>query len=273
VGGAERFGLVAAGGVTRSLASRLPALMARLGPVKGVSFSTARRMTASLRAGQAVANYAALADCQAIWIEVPEVELESTVRDLEAQTPIHRTVVVICGSERESTAFEVLRARSGRVATLNEAGAGMRGVYVAEGHAEAVRLIRRLVESDRQRLLELRTGSKAAYLAGVHMATELLRPWVAAAIGCLQSAGIPRPEAAALAGELAARATRSHARLGEKPWGGATEAELRRLIESRVMELRARDQRGAELYSEGLRLTLAYFGKGKARPRAVGQHA
>lgn len=271
--GAERFGFVSAGGLTRSLVARLPSLLARLGPVKGVSFAAARRITAALRAGEAVATYAALGPCAAIWVEAPEAELEWVVRDLAAQTSIQRTRVVVCGAERGSASFEPLLARGARVATLNAAGEGMRGLLVAEGHPDAVRLIRRLALADRQRVIELRAQAKAAYFAGVHLATDLLRPWIAAAIASLQAAGVARPEAAALASELAARSVRSHARIGEKPWGAAAEAELARVLGSRVAELSACDARSAALYAEGLRLTLAYFGRSRARSRAAGQHA
>lgn len=230
-------------------------------------------MATALRAGFAVANYAALEPCRAIWISVPEAELDYTVRDLAAQTPLHRTMIVICGSERESGCFGVLREHGARVLTLNEVGQSRQRLFVGEGNAGTLRMVRKVLEADGRRMVEVRTGAKAAYLAGVHMATELLRPWTVAAIGCLQSAGMARPEAAAIVEHLAERAVRSHSRVGEKPWGETAEAELRRVLETRAEELYAREPREAQLYAAGVRLTLDYFGSQRARRKAAGQHA
>ena len=54
-------GLVGAGGVGRSFLARMPALLERLGPVKGTSLRVSRRIANGLKTGTGVRDYTALA--------------------------------------------------------------------------------------------------------------------------------------------------------------------------------------------------------------------
>jgi len=82
--GRLRMGIIGAGGVNRSFLARMPVLLTRVGPIKAASFRVARRIANTLRAGEAVMNYAALASCDLIWIAVPDAGLERIARDLAA---------------------------------------------------------------------------------------------------------------------------------------------------------------------------------------------
>lgn len=264
------MGLIGAGSASQVFTARMPQLYARLGPVKGFSFSAARKLVKSLRAGFAVPNYQALEGCRAIWICVPDARIDVVVRDLAAQTAIHKTVVVVCESERDSASFDLLRSRGARVATLNCLGEGRKLSLVAEGHREALRLLRGMVE-DKRALIELHAGAKAGYLAGVHLITVLLRPWVASALACLQKAGVPRPMAVDLIEPLAIRTLHTQLRSGSKALGSVVEAELQHALEQTVSQLRPLVSREADLYAEGLRLALQYLHRDSKR--AVSQHA
>jgi hypothetical protein len=248
----------------------MPSLHARLGPVKGVTFPAARRLVVALRAGTAVPHYSALEFCAAIWISVPEEALDGIICDLAAQTPLHKTVIVVCGSQRGSTSFDLLRAGGARIATLNLLDPSWQSAFVAEGHRDAVRLVRKLLSEDRRRVFELRAGMKDAFLAGVHMLTELLRPWTAAAVDCLAASGLPRPDAMSLAETLSMRAVRAYTKAGAQPWSAPTKEDLRRALDQRVDRLRADSPRQAQLYAEGLRLALEYF---ERRPHTATLHA
>ena len=81
-------GLVMAGGVNHSFVSRMPVLLRDLGPVKGASLRVARRIVNTMRAGFAVADYAALEPCGLIWLAVPDAMLDKVAKDLAAQTPL-----------------------------------------------------------------------------------------------------------------------------------------------------------------------------------------
>ena len=92
----QPMGLVVAGSVSRSVLARLPALLARLGPVKASSFQMSRRVARSLKAGYAISDYSALEPCSLIWIAVPESTVDRVVLDLAAQTPLRGTMIVLC---------------------------------------------------------------------------------------------------------------------------------------------------------------------------------
>lgn len=251
-------------------AARMPSLYARLGPVKGISFPAARRLVKTLRAGFAVPNYAALEGCPAIWICVPDSQLDGMARDLAAQVAMHKTALIVCESERESASFELLRSRGARIASVNSVGEGRKARFVAEGHREALRLLRGMV-ADKRALIELHTGAKAGYLAGIHLATVLLRPWAASAMACLQKAGIPRQAAVELIEPMAIRTLHAQLRSGPKGLSSAVEQELRRSLEQTVAQLRPALPKDAELYAEGLRLALQYLHRDSKR--AAGHHA
>ena len=100
----QGIGLVCTGAVTRSFLARMPAVLARLGPVKASSFRVGRQISHSLRAGQAASHYSALETCPMVWFSVLDSSLDRALRDFAAQTPIHKTMVVLCDSVRESGA-------------------------------------------------------------------------------------------------------------------------------------------------------------------------
>jgi hypothetical protein len=264
------MGLVGAGGVSRSFLARMPSLNAQLGPIKGVSFAAARRLEIALRAGRAVPNYAALEFCSLVWIHVPENTLDATVRDFAEQTAMHRTILVICETQRDSTSFEVLRHRGARIATLNTVDESWKTPFVAEGHPEAMRAIRKTLTHEKRRLIELRPGTKHRFLAAMHMMSELLRPFTAAALACMQSAGVDLSPASELIEVAALRTLRASLKSGTKPMSAVGRQELAYALVHQVEQLRATAPREAELYAHALRLALEY---GERSHRKAAAHA
>lgn len=256
----------------QSFVAKLPALHARLGPVKGASFPAARRLVLALRGGFAVPYYSALEFCPVIWIAVPEASVDRVARDLAVQTPLKKACVVICNTSRESVSFEQLRAQGARVATLNAVDDSWQTSFMAEGHREALNHIRRILDKDKRRCTELGPGAKTAYLAAVHMVTDLLRPWIAAAFECMLAAGISKSEADAIVDSLAGQALRAHSRAGMKPWPPPALKELRASLK-RAEALSPRHPREARLYAEGIRLALEYFERGRGSRKGSTTHA
>jgi predicted short-subunit dehydrogenase-like oxidoreductase (DUF2520 family) len=258
------MGLVSAGGASQSFLARWPALLAQLGPIKASSFQVARRLANTLHAGYAVSHYSALEFCPLIWIVSPESGLERVIRDLASQTPMHRTMVVLCGVVRDSLPASPLRKRGARIASLNAVETGRDAqpyerLFVGEGDPDALRLMRRLLAADGRKMIEIRPAAKPLYFAGVHLATHLLLPFVSASVEVLRAAGLTRPEATRLAEHLAARAVRAYSRAGRKAWNRSAANTLRRALESDVETVRAADKRWGVLYAEGIRRALAYF--------------
>ena len=253
------MGLIGAGGVNRTFLARMPVLMARMGPVKAASFRVARRIANTLRAGQAVTNYAALAPCDLIWIAVPDTGIDRVSRDLAAATPLAGKIAVLCGSARDSFWPSPLLAGGALVATLNCVEESDERLFVAEGDPDAMRALVRVIAHEHRKLIQLRAASKALYLSGVHLATHLLLPWIAASVESLRDAGLSRVEATRVANALGGRALRAYSKAGPKAWSPTAGDRLRLSIARDLDTIRGVDPRLAALYADGVEQALRYF--------------
>jgi hypothetical protein len=255
----EAWGLLGVGSASRSYLSRMPSVLARLGPVKASSFQVARRLANSLRAGFAVSHYSALEYCPLIWIYEPEHALDRVVRDLTAQMPVHGTMIVICESVRDSLWASTLRAAGARVASLNVVEQSLDKFFVAEGHADTLRALHQLLGEEKRRLIEMPPAAKPLYFAGLHLAKHLPLPAIAASVESLRAAGFPRAHAARLTDALVTRAVASYGKAGKKAWNPGAEAELRGSLELNTETLQELDARLAEVYVAGICTALGYF--------------
>jgi hypothetical protein len=253
------MGLIGAGGVNHTFLARMPVLLSRMGPVKAASFRVARRIANTLRAGEAVTNYAALATCDIIWIAVPDAGLDKVSRDLAAATPLTGKIAVVCGSSRDSFWPGPLLAGGARVATLNCVEESSERLFVAEGDPDAMRALVRIIAAEKRKLILLRAASKALYLSGVHLATYLLLPWIAASVESLRDAGLSRVEATRVANALGGRALRSYAKAGPKAWSPAAADRLRLSVARDLDTIRSVDPRLAALYADGVEQAVRYF--------------
>lgn len=253
------MGLIGAGGVSRTFLARMPVLLSSIGPVKAASFRVARRIANSLRAGDAVMSYDGLAPCDLIWIAVPDSGLDRVSRELAAATPIKGKIAVLCGSSRDSFWPGPLLAGGALVATLNSVEESNERLFVAEGDPAAMRVLRRTIAAEKRKLIELRAASKALYLSGVHLATHLLLPWIAASVESLRDAGFSRVEATHLANVLGSRELRAYAKAGPKAWSPDAANALRQSIARDLDTIRAVDPKLAALYSSGIDQALRYF--------------
>jgi hypothetical protein len=251
-------GLVSAGGIGQSFVARLPRLLAAVGPVKATSFRVARRIVNMLRAGHAVKDYAAFDKCDLIWIVVPEATLEKVIRDLAAYVRAPGKMIVLCGSVRDSYWPGVLRARGARLASLNAIEREPR-TLVAEGHPDVLRELRHLAAAEKSKLIEIRPASKPLFLAGVHLSTNLMLPWIAAAIDSLRMAGFSRADATGVVEALGARALRAYGKAGHKAWRRTAVDGLHHAVESDLETIRSADPHLAALYQTGIEQALGYF--------------
>jgi predicted short-subunit dehydrogenase-like oxidoreductase (DUF2520 family) len=244
-------GLVGAGGVSRSFLARMPALLERLGPVKGVSYQVSRRIANGLRAGFGVRSYRALQECELIWIAVPENMLDSITQQIASEIHLDGKMVVLCGALRDSLWHSPLRTAGARLASLNCVPASEERAFAAEGHPAAMTELRRLLAMDARKLIPIRAASKPLYLSGVYLGEHLLLPWIAGAVESLRAAGFPRADAMRTVQALATRALRAYSKAGDKAWNRAAAEHLRRAIEHDLEAIRLTDPRLALLYSTG----------------------
>ncbi len=253
------MGLIGAGGVNRSFLARMPVLLGRMGPIKGASLRVARRIANTLRAGHAVTNYTALEPCHMIWIAVPDSGLDRVSKEFAAATQLTGKIAVLCGSTRDSFWPSPLLAGGARMVTLNCVEESGERVFVAEGDPAAMKELRRVMGAEKRKLIELRAASKALYLSGVHLATHLLLPWIAASVESLRAAGLSRAEATQVANSLGGRALRAYAKAGPKAWSPSAGDRLRLSISRDLDTIRGADPRLGATYSDGVDLALRYF--------------
>jgi hypothetical protein len=255
----EAWGLIGVGAASRSYLARMPSVLARLGPVKAGSFQVARRLANSLRAGHAVSHYSALEFCPVICVFEPEAALDRVLRDLSSQMPVHRTMIILCECTRDSLSPSPLRTSGARIASLNVVEESQDQLFVAEGHADTLKVLDRLLAAEKRKLIYVPPAAKPLYFAGVHLAKYLLLPAIAASVESLRAAGFPRAQATRVAEALANRAVASYGKAGTKAWNPNVEVDLRRSLEHDAETLRESDPRRAAVYAEGIRTALAYF--------------
>ena len=252
-------GLVGAGGVGQSFLARMPALLERLGPVKGASYQVSCRIANGLRAGFGVRSYEAFQECELIWIAVPEHALDSVTRKLAAEIRLNGKMVVLCDVLRDSLWPSPLRTAGARLASLNCVPASEERTFVAEGPLAVMTELRRLLARDARKLIPLHSASKPLYLSGVYLGGHLLLPWIAGAVESLRAAGFSRAEAVRVAHALGTRALRNYGKAGDKAWNGAASDSLQRAIERNLDAIRLTDPRLALLYSNGAGALQRFF--------------
>lgn len=248
----QSMGLVIAGGLHRLFLSRMPALLGRLGPVKGASFQVARRESNSLRAGYAVEPYSALEMCDLIWIAVSEDALDRVVSEMAAQIPMHKTMIVLCDSVRASTWAQPLIRAGAKMASVNAIDEAREGMLIMEGEPDVLRCLRKLFARERHKVLEIEPMGKATYFAGIDFGTRMLMPWIDASTACFRAAGLTRSQATDLVQDLCARAVRAYVTGGVKTSHAAAPNPA------------LADRHLAELYAEGIRLSPGHFPRRKS---------
>jgi hypothetical protein len=260
-------GLVGAGGVNQSFVARMPALLEQLGPVKGSSLKVSRRIANGLRAGFGIDNYGALEACHLIWICVPEDLLDGLAPQLASSISLAGKTIILCDVLRDSLWPSPLRTAGARLATLNCIPESLERKFVAEGHPLALADLRKLLSRDRRGLIEIRPATKPLYLAGVHLASHLLLPWIAGAAESLRAAGFPRSEAVSAVEALGERTLRAYGKAGDKAWNRAVAEQLHRAVAEDFETLRQTDSRLAALFADGGERMLRYFAKPAQKQR------
>ncbi len=255
------MGLVGVGSASRSFLARMPSALARLGPVKASSYQVARRLANALRAGYAVSHYSALEPCPLIWVFQPEHSLDRVLQDMAAQMPVHRTKIVLCECERDSLNPSPLRTAGARIASLNVVEESQERLFVAEGHADTLAALDRLLAAEKRTMIEIQPAAKPLYFAGIHLAKYLLLPAISSSVESLRAAGFTREQAARVMEALGGRAISSYGKAGRKAWNPRAEAELRRALERDREALQTVDSQRAAIYVEGIRAALRYFGE------------
>ncbi|HYI93693.1 MAG TPA: DUF2520 domain-containing protein [Bryobacteraceae bacterium] len=153
-----------------------------------------------------------------IWvISVPSSELIASLEELQtAGLDWRNQILLIFDTEAESDKAAWFQDNGAFAATFTPIDSE-ESRYIVEGDSEAVRVLRTLVEDPRsRRVIEIKKGAKATYLAGALAATKCVLPYIAEALESFQAAGVGNLEAKAITESLLAGAMRSYFRAGRR---------------------------------------------------------
>ncbi len=233
----------------QSSLARMPTVLATVGPVRSASLRVAQRMANSLRAGRGSGDPSDFQHCGVIWVVVPDAQLDRML----ACVPVDGKPVVVFDSARESTSIGTC------VATVHAVDPAEK-TFAAEGHADALRVLRRVFDGERRKLIEVR--SKALFLAAMNFSSRLVLPAFAAAVESFRAAGFSRAEATRAAEVLAMPALRAYSKAGAKAWSPSAGQELKESLDRDFARICGEDSRLAGLYKASIEQALEYFSKG-----------
>ncbi|MCU1292249.1 MAG: hypothetical protein JWP08_1099 [Bryobacterales bacterium] len=241
-------GLVVEGNSTKSVILRLPRLAEDIGPIKSTATRVARRLSNFLRAGYAVAEYSELIESHLILIRVPDAALERVVEDLcSAELEFESLSVVLCESWVSSQALDPLRKKGAATATIMPVPSSRRRWFIVEGESQPARQLKRLIEKNDGKTLELRSGRKECYFAAELLATALPIPLYAAAQQALRSTGLSGKHLQYLLEEMAEKMFRDFLHASRIKWGGPISDCSTQVSDSHFRLLQSTDPALAEL--------------------------
>ncbi len=244
-------GLIVEGNSTNSTVLRLPRMPEELGPIKSRSLRVARRFSNLLKAGYAVADYEGLQSAGLILLRVPDRAVSRIVEELSRSELSFKNIsLVLCESWLSADVLEPLRARGASVATLLSVPSTGRTWFVVEGQLGAVRQIRRLIELNEARVLELRPGTKRLYFAAVLLTTIVPIPLFLAAQEALRRSGMSGNHLHAVLTEMARSMFRDFSKRTRIAAGGKLTECSEETAKTYLEALRRHDPQLAEILTE-----------------------
>jgi hypothetical protein len=174
-----------------------------------------------LRAGYAVSDYEELQAARLILLHVPDAVVPRIVEELCAADLVWKDLAFALGeSWLMMDALGPLRERGAAVATLICVPTMQSNSFVVEGDAAAVRQVRRFLERNEARALEIRPGTKPLYFAAELFAAALPMPLFAAAQEALRASGISGNTLTTLMDQMAQKMFTDFLKGARAAWGG-----------------------------------------------------
>ena len=246
-------GLIVEGNSTNSTVLRLPKIPEELGPIKSRALRVARRLSNLLKAGYPVANYKGLQTARLILVRVPDSVVPGIVDELcQSELVLKNLSFVLCESWLSTNALEPLRARGASVATLVNVPNSDRKWFVVEGQLAAVRQMRRFIELNEARALELRPGTKQFYFAAMLLATTLPIPLFLAAQKALRGSGVSGHHLRTVLNEMSQNMFKGFSKGARGFWGGPLAECSEETAKAYFEALRRNDPQLADFVTEEL---------------------
>jgi hypothetical protein len=255
-----QFGLFGAGAVKASFVARVPRLADRLGPVSAAHYRLASRMVNALRAGYAVPAPEGLQACSLLLLQVPADHLAEAVALLASADLEWKLRTVLACDSGDSGALEPLRGRGASVGSLASIP-GCPGYYLVEGDVRSTRAAEKLVRLLAARAIHIDRTHLPFFEAGVALSTSLFTPLIAATEEALKAAGMQRPLAGRIAGELFQNGLRAWQRQGRASWSGPLAAGDAAALGRQLHALERAHPQLAGYYLHCAVVILEYLGK------------
>ncbi|MGI8961593.1 MAG: hypothetical protein ACR2IV_17885 [Bryobacteraceae bacterium] len=213
----------------------------------------ARRLSNLLKAGYSIANYEGLQAARLILLRVPDSAVPRIVDELCRSELVFRGLsFVLCESWLSVGVLDPLRVRGASVATLVNVPNSGRKWFVVEGQLAAVRQMRRFLELNEARALELRPGTKHLYFTAVLLATTVPIPLFLAAQKALRSSGVSGNHLRIVLNEMAQGMFKSFSKGARGFWGCPLTECSDETANAHFEALRRNDQQLADLVTEEL---------------------
>ena len=146
-------------------------------------------------------------------------------------------------------ALQALRLRGASAASLLTVPSSHNNWFVVEGDSTATRQMRRFIELNGARALELRTGGTPAYFAAELLATALPMPVLLAAQAALRSSGVSGNNVSILLNEMVQSMFRDIMNGARGTWGGPLAECSEQVAKRHVAALCDSDPQIAEVVS------------------------
>ena len=198
-----QLGLVIEGKAVHSTILNLPKISEELGPIKSGALRVARRLSHMLHAGYAVRDYEELQVARLVLLHVPDCAVSRIVDELcDSDLDFRQLAFVLCESWLTMDVLDPLLHRGASTATLTNVASLKKNWFAVEGQRPAIRQIRRFLDRNEARCVEIRTNSKSLLFAAELLATALPKPLLAAAEQALRTTGITGNPLSALLDEM-----------------------------------------------------------------------
>ena len=175
----------------------------------------------------------------------------------------HDKAVMLFGSGLASSDMQELAAKGAAVGTVEkmEGFAGNR--FAVEGHRSAVREMRKFLKAAGATALQLNTGKKPLYAAGLAFAGTLFTPLVEAAVDCLRKSGISSQDAVEFAEACFLHTLRAYVKAGKQGWQGPVAKRDIEAVRRLMFALGEDNPLLVSYFAQTARMALDVFGKDK----------
>lgn len=211
------YGVIGAGALSKSLVGQLPRKSRQIGPVVGVSFRVASRMTNSLRAGHAARSADELNSLPVILFHAPAVQVRAIATVLEqARIDWKNKALIFCDCEAPVALSDRFRALGASTAVARQFG--IPGIMMVEGAAPALACAHRIAAELRLRAIEISPGSGDVFAAAITLATAALTPLIHRTAGMMRACGLRDKVAVQLATLLFEQTAQEYCHSGRQSW-------------------------------------------------------